>query len=147
MGQRSSSGAFFWRSTKGAIALCFFLEEGHRPVLGVDVMTDKSRSFLRVSVVPHCCSVAPARSHRPLRGTGPIPRPGRTARCRSLATRSTIGHDKDVILDVSPPALAGLSIDGKLTFADDADLELTTEWIMLHGELAIGSEASPVRTR
>ncbi len=55
----------------------------------------------------------------------------------------TIGRDKDVILDVSPPALGGLSIDGKLTFANDADLELTTEWIMLHGELAIGSEASP----
>jgi cell migration-inducing and hyaluronan-binding protein len=55
----------------------------------------------------------------------------------------TIGRDKDVILDVSPPALGGLSIDGKLTFADDADLELTTEWIMLHGELAIGSEAKP----
>src|SRR5688500_8134037 len=54
-----------------------------------------------------------------------------------------IGRDKDVILDVSPPALGGLSIDGKLTFASDADLELTTEWIMLHGELTIGSEASP----
>src|SRR6187401_1331091 len=55
----------------------------------------------------------------------------------------TIGRDKDVILDVSPPALGGLSIDGKLTFADNADLELNTEWIMLHGELAIGSEARP----
>ena len=49
----------------------------------------------------------------------------------------TIGKDKDVILDVSPPALGGLSIDGKLTFADNADLELTTEWVMVHGELAI----------
>src|SRR5512134_2377708 len=55
----------------------------------------------------------------------------------------TIGRDKEVILDVSPPALGGLSIDGKLTFANNADLELTTEWIMLHGELAIGNEASP----
>ena len=55
----------------------------------------------------------------------------------------TIGRDKEVILDVSPPALGGLSIDGKLTFANNADLELTTEWIMLHGELAIGSEANP----
>jgi len=55
----------------------------------------------------------------------------------------TIGRDKEVILDVSPPALGGLSIDGKLSFANTADLELTTEWIMLHGELAIGSEASP----
>jgi cell migration-inducing and hyaluronan-binding protein len=55
----------------------------------------------------------------------------------------TIGRDKEVLLDVSPPALGGLSIDGKLTFSNDADLELTTEWIMLHGELAIGSEGSP----
>jgi cell migration-inducing and hyaluronan-binding protein len=37
-----------------------------------------------------------------------------------------IARDKDVILDVSPPALGGLSIDGKLTFSDSADLELTT---------------------
>jgi hypothetical protein len=55
----------------------------------------------------------------------------------------TIGRDRNVVLDVSPPALGGLSVDGKLTFSNDADLELTTEWIMLHGELAIGSEASP----
>src|SRR5262249_54433524 len=30
--------------------------------------------------------------------------------------KPTIGRDKEVILDVSPPALLGLSIDGKLTF-------------------------------
>jgi cell migration-inducing and hyaluronan-binding protein len=54
-----------------------------------------------------------------------------------------IAKDKQVILDVSPPALGGLSIDGKLSFADNADLELTTEWIMLHGELQIGTEARP----
>jgi hypothetical protein len=55
----------------------------------------------------------------------------------------TIGRDKDVVLDVSPPALGGLSIDGRLSFPDTADVELTTEWIMVHGELAIGSEARP----
>ena len=59
----------------------------------------------------------------------------------------TIGRDKDVVLDVSPPALLGLSIDGRLSFADNADLELTTEWIMLHGELDIGSEDIPTRAR
>jgi len=48
-----------------------------------------------------------------------------------------------VILDVSPPALGGVTINGKLTFADNADLELTTEWVMIHGELAIGTEAKP----
>src|SRR6185295_11714867 len=33
--------------------------------------------------------------------------------------------------------------NGKLSFADDKDLELTTEWVMLHGELEIGTEAKP----
>src|SRR5919109_316314 len=55
----------------------------------------------------------------------------------------TIAKDKSVILDVNTPALGGLTIDGKLSFADNADVELTTEWIMLHGELAIGTEAKP----
>jgi len=55
----------------------------------------------------------------------------------------TIAAGKDVLLDVSPPALGGLTIDGKLSFADNKDLELTTEWVMLHGELEIGTEAKP----
>ena len=55
----------------------------------------------------------------------------------------TIAAGKTVLLDVSPPALNGLTIMGKLAFADTADLELTTEWIMLHGELEIGTEAKP----
>jgi len=54
-----------------------------------------------------------------------------------------IPSGKEVILDVSPPALAGLTIQGKLTFSDKADLTLTTEWIMLHGELEIGTETRP----
>ena len=106
-------------------------------------MTDKSRSFLRVSVVPAlllggACALAQA---APRNWSDPATWPNR--KVPVAGDKVTIGRDKDVILDVSPPALAGLSIDGKLTFADDADLELTTEWIMLHGELAIGSEASP----
>src|SRR5712691_9327032 len=55
----------------------------------------------------------------------------------------TIEKGKDVVLDVSPPALNGLTIEGKLSFADNKDLELTTEWIMVHGELEIGTEAKP----
>jgi G8 domain len=54
-----------------------------------------------------------------------------------------IASGKEVILDVSPPALGGLTINGKLTFADKSDLELTTEWVMLHGELEVGTEARP----
>src|SRR5215469_17860006 len=55
----------------------------------------------------------------------------------------TIEKDMDVVLDVNPPPLHGLKINGKLSFADNKDLELTTEWIMLHGELEIGTEAKP----
>src|SRR5678810_48769 len=55
----------------------------------------------------------------------------------------TIANDKNVLLDVSPPALNGLTINGKLSFANNKDLELTTEWIMLHGELEIGTEKAP----
>ena len=55
----------------------------------------------------------------------------------------TIGTDMNVVLDVTPPALRSLTINGKLSFADNKDLELTTEWIMLHGQLEIGTEAKP----
>src|SRR5690348_10456138 len=56
----------------------------------------------------------------------------------------TIGRDRNVVLDVSPPALRSLTIDGKLSFASDRDLALTTDWIYLPGgELDIGSEAHP----
>jgi cell migration-inducing and hyaluronan-binding protein len=55
----------------------------------------------------------------------------------------TIEKDMNVILDVSPPPLRSLTINGKLSFADNKDLELTTEWVMVHGELEIGTEAKP----
>src|SRR6187397_416041 len=54
-----------------------------------------------------------------------------------------IAGGKEVILDVSPPALGGVTINGKLSFADKSDLELSTEWIMVHGELEVGTEARP----
>ncbi|MGP0073997.1 MAG: G8 domain-containing protein, partial [Bryobacteraceae bacterium] len=54
-----------------------------------------------------------------------------------------IEKDMNVVLDVSPPPLRSLTINGKLSFADKKDLELTTEWIMVHGELEIGTEAKP----
>src|SRR5499427_1883262 len=55
----------------------------------------------------------------------------------------TIDNGINVVLDVSPQPLHGLTINGKLSFADNKDLELTTEWIMVHGELEIGTEAKP----
>src|SRR5690242_21077962 len=55
----------------------------------------------------------------------------------------TIDSGIEVVLDVNTPPLNGLTINGKLSFADDKDLELTTEWIMVHGELEIGTEKAP----
>jgi cell migration-inducing and hyaluronan-binding protein len=55
----------------------------------------------------------------------------------------TIEKDMDVVLDVSPPPLHGIRLNGTLSFADNKDLELTTEWIMVHGTLEIGTEAKP----
>ena len=53
----------------------------------------------------------------------------------------TIPRDMDVLLDVSPGTLRSLTIQGKLTFSDERDLELATDWIYLPGgELQIGSE-------
>ncbi len=56
----------------------------------------------------------------------------------------TITRDMAVVLDVSPPALRSLTIQGKLSLADERDLALETEWIYVPGgELEIGSEANP----
>jgi cell migration-inducing and hyaluronan-binding protein len=54
-----------------------------------------------------------------------------------------IEQDQNVVLDVSPPTLRSLTINGTLSFSNDSDIELTTDWIMLHGELRAGSEAAP----
>ena len=60
----------------------------------------------------------------------------------------TIGKDKDVVLDVSPPELRGLTIDGKLTFADNRDLALTTEWIRCRAANSTSApKPGPTRTR
>ena len=61
----------------------------------------------------------------------------------AAGARVTIASGQEVLLDVSPPALDGLTINGKLMFADESDLSLTTEWIMVFGELQIGTEANP----
>lgn len=49
-------------------------------------------------------------------------------------------------LDVSPPPLGGLRIEGELVFAR-RDLELTADWILVAGSLHIGSESQPFTDR
>jgi cell migration-inducing and hyaluronan-binding protein len=55
----------------------------------------------------------------------------------------TIESNQNVVLDVSPPTLRSLTINGTLSFSNDSDIELSTDWIMLHGELRAGSEEAP----
>ncbi len=56
----------------------------------------------------------------------------------------TIPRDVEMVLDVSPPELRSITVQGKLTFADESDLSLTTEWIYVPGgEVEIGTAASP----
>jgi cell migration-inducing and hyaluronan-binding protein len=56
----------------------------------------------------------------------------------------TIPRGTEMVLDVSPPALRSITVQGKLTFADERDLALTTDWIYVPGgEVQIGTEASP----
>ena len=112
---------------------------------------EKNRSFLLMSLVPALLVVSAiavlatqevrTQSVRATNWSDPATWPNK--KVPAAGDKVIIGKDKDVVLDVSPPPLGGLSIDGKLTFSNNADLELTTEWIMLHGELAIGSEARP----
>ena len=55
----------------------------------------------------------------------------------------TIGAGLDVILDVSTSALHGMNLDGRLSFSDQSDVELTTEWVLLRGELRAGRAGVP----
>jgi len=113
----------------------------------------KIRSFVLLSPIPAFLAVsvlaglgaqeATAQTAKQTNWSDPASWPNR--KVPVAGDKVTIGRDKDVVLDVSPPALGGLSIDGKLSFADNADLELNTEWIMVHGELAIGTEANPYK--
>ena len=114
-------------------------------------MSKQHRSFLLASLLPafllgSVFAVVQAQNAgspavRPTRWSDPATWPDR--KVPVAGDKVTIARDKEVVLDVSPPALGGLTIDGKLSFANNADLELTTEWIMLHGELEIGTEARP----
>ncbi|HYC32109.1 MAG TPA: G8 domain-containing protein [Gemmatimonadales bacterium] len=53
-----------------------------------------------------------------------------------------IPADRTVILDVSPPALASLTVEGALTF-DDRDLDLAAGWILVRGTFRVGTAADP----
>jgi cell migration-inducing and hyaluronan-binding protein len=85
--------------------------------------------------------VTPSAAH-PSRWSDPASWPdGKVPRAGDAVT---IARGRDIVLDVAPPALRSLTINGRLSFSDDRDIELKSEWIYLAGgALDIGSEASP----
>ena len=114
-------------------------------------MSKRHRSFLLASLLPAFLVVSVFAVVQAQEGRSPAAKPTRWSdpatwpdkKVPGAGDKVTIAAGMDVVLDVSPPALNGLTINGKLSFADTADLELTTEWIMVHGELEIGTEARP----
>jgi cell migration-inducing and hyaluronan-binding protein len=125
-----------------------FLSSSRR---GVDFVSKQHRSLLLASLLPAFLLVGVFAVVHAQEGRSPSAKQARWSdpatwpdrRVPRAADTVTIAAGKDVVLDVSPPALGGVTIDGKLSFADNRDLELTTEWIMVHGELEIGTEARP----
>jgi G8 domain len=109
-------------------------------------MSRKSRSVLLFSLVPavllgSMSAVVQAAEAKATKWSSPATWPNK--KVPAAGDKVVIANGKSVILDVSPPALGGLTINGTLRFSDAADVELTTEWVMIHGELAIGTEAKP----
>ncbi|HEX5132363.1 MAG TPA: G8 domain-containing protein [Candidatus Krumholzibacteria bacterium] len=112
-------------------------------------MSTHHRSFLLASLLPAFLLVSAfavvqaqnAGSPPAGRWSDPATWPGKKVPAKDDVV--TIEKDMNVVLDVSPPALRSVTINGKLSFADNKDLELTTEWVMVHGELEIGTEARP----
>lgn len=58
----------------------------------------------------------------------------------------TIPADKQVLLDVSPPELASLTVHGALVF-DERDINLSVGWIMVHGRFHVGQINAPYTHR
>ena len=100
-----------------------------------------ARQLLRALLVPVCLLLgvsgeadaqehdhaAARRRHRPramrtVRWSDPAAWPG--GKVPGEGDAVTIARDLEVVLDVDPPALRSLTVDGKLSFADDRDLEL-----------------------
>lgn len=78
-----------------------------------------------------------ARWSDPATWGGEVPKAGETI---------TVPAGKTIVLDTSPPPLAGLDVDGALVF-EDRDVTLRSDYVMVHGKLQIGTEAAPFENR
>ena len=126
----------FTLSSSAKIVVIFQVSEAH-------VMRKKNRSFLLVSLISVSLLVSvftivqaqspAATAAKATKWSDPATWPNR--KVPVAGDKVTIDAGKEVVLDVNTPALGGVTVNGKLSFANTADVELTTEWIMVHGEL------------
>src|SRR6187399_1628855 len=101
----------------------------------VDSVSKRHRSFLLASLLPAFLVVSAfavlqaqegkSTAAKQARWSDPATWPDKKVPAKDDVV--TIGKDMNVVLDVSPPPLHGLKLDGTLSFADTKDLELTTE--------------------
>ena len=154
-----------------AVILCMILRKqkmrnGNVPSEGINVMRMRSRLFRLSLLLPASWLLglwAPASAHEDhSQMSMPAPAGAVTApqtrwsdpaswpdgKVPREGDAVTIDRDRNILLDVTPPALRSLTIQGRLSFSDALDLDLTTDWIYVAGgELAIGSEAKPYTHR
>src|SRR5690349_9267132 len=109
-------------------------------------MRKKNRSFLLMALLVGVFTIVQAQSPaapaaKATKWSDSATWPNRTVPV--AGDKVTIDAGKEVVLDVNTPPLNGLTINGKLSFANNQDVELTTEWVMVHGELEIGTEKAP----
>src|SRR5262249_3125444 len=112
------------------------LDRGSFQVLEVRVMRKKHRSFLLMallsaSLLVSMFTIAQAQNSgataaKATKWSDPATWPNR--KVPVAGDKVIIEKDKQVVLDVTPPALNGVTIDGKLSFVNNKDVELTTEW-------------------
>ncbi len=105
--------------------------------------------FLVVALAGFGCSVPDAVSPPP---PPPIPPPAvsrwsdpkawPSGSVPGVGAAVTVPEGRTIVLDVSPPILRSLTIDGTLEF-DRKDLNLTADWIVVRGALRIGTEGDP----
>lgn len=99
-------------------------------------MIARRQSLICALIVSLVCATAASAQQlwsSPATWGGQVPGPG---------AHVVIPQTRRIILDVNPPPLGSITVEGVLAFADK-DIDLTVGWIMVHGMLEIGTEAVP----
>lgn len=119
------------------------IRTGHVPA-GEDTPSSPSTAIDGIDMPPAVAARNPA---PPIEGALPWSDPATWGgRLPAAGDTVTIPADRAVLLDVQPPVLRGIQVDGTLAVAD-VDMTIEVDWIVVEGRLAIGTEESPLTRR